>query len=242
MKKILFISALFSLFIFFSCKKNNSTSGSGSSNNTGSTNSQGYYGILSVHGKQTVMSGTLTPLNNPSAQAYFSSVPTYTTYAQYFTAVNKVSLNGIVYKYYPGIYADTTYTPAISPYNWVVNGLGSIPSFTYTNTNNLPSYTGYNFLPDTIYKAQQNTIQLSGINGADTVTIYIFDHTTHQISLDLVSTATSVSFSSSALSILDVGANATIVTYFTKNNVQTFSGKKFSFPIYYQINKNIYIK
>jgi len=106
----------------------------------------------------------------------------------------------------------------------------------------MPTYSGYTSLPDTIYKSQLNTIQITGITGSDITTASVLDGLNGKTTQTLASGASSVSFSASSLSSLLVGNNGDINITCVKNNVQTFNGKQFNFPFTYLVNKTIYIK
>ncbi|MFI5141115.1 MAG: hypothetical protein ACHQII_02055, partial [Bacteroidia bacterium] len=234
------------LVLGFSCTKNsNSVSGGGSTNNNNqTTNTSSYYGILSVFAQQNVTNGTLTPIPlAPYGQAFFSSVATNTLNTSTYTKVNNVSLNGTFYKFYSYQYQDSTGNIASAPYMWVVSGLGAIPSFTYTNNNAFPALAGYSLLPDTIDRSQQTIIPMNGLSNSDTTRVIITDCLMHAVKLSLASNATSVSFPAFTLSALSASNNPNNTSGFsgyitircTKNNVQTFGGKYFNFPLYYQL-------
>lgn len=141
-------------------------------------------------------------------------------------------------------YQDTTYSVTAPPATWVVSGLGSIPSFTYTNTDSFPAYTGYASLPDTIYKNQPITIQMTGIGPADEVDVIIYDQSGlpgHAVSQTLVAGATSVTFPATALASLNVG-QASIDVDCIRNHVQSLGSKNFNFQNSYQLVKMIQLK
>lgn len=234
MKTLFYLILMMLAGFFLSCKKNSTSS---TSSTAQSTSNVGYNGFLSVKGGQYLSSGTLSAMN-PTGSIFFSSIPTSTTNPSTAVRVNSVSLNGVIYKFLSYLYYDTTYTSVSSPYMWVINGAGPIPSFTFTNTNPMPAFSGFNSLPDTIYKNSNNTIPITGVTGADTVTVIIEDFATHKAYMGVSRGSTSVTFSSSSLSSINLGNNSTIIIICTKNNVQMFGGKIFSFPVVYQLDKN----
>ncbi|MBS1647243.1 MAG: hypothetical protein JST67_07875 [Bacteroidetes bacterium] len=244
------------MLIFCMCKKNTTTN---SNNNNPNTDTTAHYGELQIVGQQYIVGSTIYSLSVLGWNVFFTSSPIYlknfqTTPMQQpiYQASNAfpvfggtVSLNNIPYVFNsnPIGYHDTASSNnnVNPPYTWAVTGSGSIPSFTYTNTNNMPSYTGYALLPDTIYKSQQNTLQITGINGADEITIGIDDGGTNDVVHSLHIGVNSVSFSSSELSAL-VSGQGFIGVFCLKNNMQMFGGKRFCFPIFYQATKQVYIK
>jgi len=169
-------------------------------------------------------------------------MPVTTNTITSYVKVSSISLNGVEFKYYSPGYEDSIFSATTIPSTWSVVGLGVIPSFTYTNNNPMPTYSGYTSLQDTIYKLQLNTIQITGITGSDITTVSVLDGGNGKVTQTLASGTTSVNFSASSLSSLIVGNNAGISIVCVKNNVQTFSGKQFNFPFTYLVNKTIDIK
>jgi hypothetical protein len=240
-KKINLAIACIAAFILFSmCKKSTSTTSANSTNTI--TNNNGYYSVLNIYGHQYVVSDSLTPLAINSWPVFFSATPVTTNTTSSYVKVGSLSLNGVEFKFYSTFYEDSISSASTIPSTWAVVGTGIIPSFTYTNNNPMPTYSGYTHLPDTIYKSQQNTIQITGIAGSDITTVSVLDAGTNTTTQTLASGANSVTFSPSALAALAVGNNADINITCVKNNIQTFSGKQFNFPINYLVNKTIYIK
>jgi len=228
------------LLLFSMCKKNTTANNATTNNNTNSTS--GYYSILNIYGSQYVNGNALTTLGVNSGPVFFSSVPVTTNTITSYVKVTSLSLNGICFKYYSPGYQDSIFSATTIPSTWAVVGLGVIPSFTYINNNPMPTYTGYTSLPDTIYKSQQNTIQITGITGSDETSVSVLDGGNGKVTQTLALGATSISFSASSLASLMIGNNAGISIICVKNNVQTFSGKQFNFPFTYLVNKTIYIK
>jgi hypothetical protein len=246
---------LWAILILGACSKNNNTpsgGGGGGNNNTSSitpSTATSYYGILSVLAVQSYYYGTLFPATNLSS-AYFSNTPTPYNNTSTFVKVNSVSLNGKVFKFGSYYYQDSTNSEVYPPGTWVVNGLANIPSFTYTATNPIPTYTNYLTLPDTVYKTQSITIPITGISGSDQTTIIISDGTNgtgHVVAQTLLPGANSVTFQAATLSGLTVSSPTTTTTAFInvglqKNNVQSVNGLPMNFVSQYQFDKPIYIK
>src|ERR1700757_1509059 len=171
MKKTIYISTII-LLVMISCKKSNITSNTSTNNTT-----SGYYAVLTTARFQSIYTGTLSaPLNNCSA--YFSNVPVTSTNSSTAVKVNNVSLNGTIFQYSSNNYSDTTFSINFPPSTWVVNGANGIPTFTYTNNDPFPAFTGYALWPDTIYRNQNTTIQMAGVTGANLITVNIMDGAT----------------------------------------------------------------
>ncbi len=234
-----------SILLFSMCKKSSTTTNN--TNNSTINVAKSYYGVFNVYGNQYVFSHTVTPLSIISQSVFFTGTPiTSDTLITPYITVNNVNLNGVNLKCYSNGYFDTTLSSTTLPNIWNVVGLGIIPSFTYTNNTPMPTYSDYNFLPDTIYKSKQNTIQITGITGSDVTTVYVIDGVTGEVTQKLSSGATSVSFSASSLASLSSGitpgTTSIVRVVCIKNNIQTFSGKNFNFPFTYIVDKDIYIK
>ena len=228
------------MLVIISCKKDNKTSNVNNTPATTPTSTTGYDAILNTGKLQSVNSGTLSaPFN--LCGAYFSSVPAISTNPASYVKVNNVSLNGTFFKFQSYSYSDTTYSIAFPPSVWVVNGANGIPTFSYTNNNPLPACSSYTLWPDTIYRNQNTTLQMTGITGADLINIDIQDGTT-DVAQVMPTTASSITFSTSSLSTLNVTNNGTLLVLLNKSNVQSIGGKSINFIGTYQLSKTIVIK
>jgi len=243
MKNIFYTSIVVLSLCLISCKKKTETSSTGTGGNGGGGSTTGYYGFLEINSSQSVTSGTLST-NSSYATAFFSTSPKVVKDFSTYTKVNGVSLNGVFYKYtsWAYDYEDTTGTVPTIPSTWVVNGLSSIPSFSYTNNNPMPTFPNYALLPDTIYKNQTTNFNISGVTGADLVSVSISDASSHICAQSVSAGTATMSFSSSDLSTLSAGNSCYLVVTCSKDNSQTFSGKAFNFPIKYNLSKQISIK
>jgi hypothetical protein len=155
--------------------------------------------------------------------------------------VNSVSLNGTAFQYSSNNYSDTTFSIHFPPSTWVVNGANGIPTFTYTNNDPIPAFTGYASWPDTIYRNQNTTVQMTGITGADLITVNIMDGVTG-ISRSMPVTGTSVTFPISSLSTLTTTTSGTLMVLLDKSNVQNISGKSMNFHSAYELTKTVILK
>ena len=250
MKKIVFISIILIQIAFISCQKsNNTTSGGGGSNNiTNATitpsNATSYYGILTEYMLENISNGGLTP-SFKYATAFFSNSATAYLNPSTFVKVNSVGINGTNFKFSSFYYVDTTYTLIFPPATWQVNGLATIPSFTYTNTNAIPTYTAYSSLPDTVHIGQSVTISITGVSGSDEVTVGINDGSNaagHSVAQVLATGATSVTFPASSLSSLSQTNSALLSVSCQKNNVKSVNSLPMNFVSTYELNKTISIK
>jgi len=245
MKKVILIAfSLVGLLSFTSCKKTTpAPNNTNSTNNT--TNTGNYYAILSISGLQSMQNGVVFPITN-FCKAYFSSTPVSIYNTATFVKVNSVSLNNTGFKFNAYGYEDSTYQIAYPSGIWVVNGQGNIPSFTDTINTPLPTYAGYNSLPDTLHKTQALTLPITNVSGYDQVQITISDGsnaTGHIYGEVLAANASSVTFPQGTLSQLNTGVNnAFINIHLIKNNPKTISGKSINFTTEYQFDKTISVK
>jgi len=244
-----------SILLGGACTKNsNSTHGiPGSTNSTTTITpsaATSYFGILSITSAQTVQQGNNLFPAIIFSQAYFSNTATAYFSPSTFVKVDSVSLSGKIFKFSNYEYQDTTYQITYPPATWHVKGLATIPSFTYTSTTPLPTFTGYATLPDTIHIGQAVTIAITGVTGSDETSIIISDGSNasgHTVSQTLAASATSVTFPASSLSSLTATtatttANAFINVGCIKHNVQSVNGLPMDFQMSYQVDKTIYIK
>ncbi len=243
MKKInLVVFCITSLLNFSSCKKTTTTP-----NNTNSTNNTntGYYAILSISGLQSMQNGVVFPATN-FCKAYFSTTPVPIYNTSTFAKVTSVSLNNTRFKFNAYDYEDSTYQISYPTGVWVVNGLGNIPSFIDTINTPLPTYTGYNSLPDTLHRAQSLILPITNVSGYDEVQVTISDGsnaTGHIYGEVLAPGASSVTFPQGTLSQLNTGNNnAFINIHLIKNNPKTIAGKSINFTTEYQFDKTISVK
>src|ERR1700758_618942 len=189
--------ASFSIFIYIliigifilSCKKtgNNSVSGGGNTNNTTLNNgnpSGTYSGFLFTishpNGTVTVNEGSALFFNSP-----VSIIPNMNFNGN--ATVLSVFMNNINFPYNSfGIrYNDSTGSLNFPPAIWKVNGSGTIPSFTFTNNDGLPVYTGISSLPNSITKNQNLVIPLSGISGASQIEVGVSDSLNNSASVNI---------------------------------------------------------
>lgn len=225
----------------FACKKNNSTYKPPATTTHSTTPVDSGYNIsIDFSKSQNVVSGSLTTAF-VSATACFSSAPTWLCSSSTGVKVNSVSLNGTTLKFNSSYYIDSTGTISLPPITWVVNGANGIPSFTYVDTTTLGTYTGYSSLPDTIFRNQTTTINVTGVANAGRMYVMINDGTTTFANGTSNGTISST-FSISNLSPLQATNTGTLYVELENNYVRTISGKKAGFSYHYQVMKTVVIK
>lgn len=237
-KLIVLLSAI--IFTAVACKKSSSTN---TTNNTNQNTNGIPYGVLNATRSFNIISPSSLGLPINTGTAYFL---TNTSNLTSMINVGNVAVNGIKFSWQSAskMYIDSTYMLTINPTSWQVIGLGSIASFTYTNNDSLPKYSGYALLPDTIYKSQTQNLQINGVSGADIIQIRVMDATGHLAiySVNPVSTNNTVTISASSLSAFTSGGSGSMAIDVQKNNNQPFSSKTFRFISDLQLSKTVYIK
>ena len=248
MKKLQFITILFSVLVMFSCKKKSTTS-----SNTNTTSSSDVYGLLGVEKIDTLKHGTfIGPFY--SATASFWCSPNGLQTGASTVPIDSIRLNGIPmwYSIGDGNYYDTVtlYHPVHVigyPYTFKVVDDSCIPSFSYTENGPYPTYTGYSNLPDTIYKNSNLLISFAGASNYDYIGVSIDDGsnlgTGHTASKNPDPPfPSSVTIPSSAMSQFNTGNKATITFYIAKMNQKIFANKTMEFATYYTLVKIVSIK
>jgi hypothetical protein len=249
-KIIIFLAAILASFI--SCKKNNGTTTGSSINNTNTTNSGPITGYLIATRQCEIntLTNSLFTAGNTGVAYFFSSpnnISSYVSVGSVWVGQTKFS-----YQNYIITYSDTTQMLSINPTTWRVVGANAIPSFTYTNNDSLPTYTGFASLPDTIYKLQNLSLQINGVSGANLVEVILNDGTS--VSSGHLITQYTASVSTNNTIIIPASSMAGFTPFasthypgsielnFQKFNDQVISGKTYRFISQLQVSTNVYIK
>ncbi|MGZ3864592.1 MAG: hypothetical protein ACXVPN_15305 [Bacteroidia bacterium] len=253
--KIIKLSVAFLIcIVFLSCKKKADNppvaSNSGGSSNTtiSPSTATSYYAIFSSTKSQAVVSGGLQNSTN-STSAYFSSSPVSFIDGSKVVSVDSVSANGRFMKYitYDYEYEDTTnlypnYQTITFPVKWHVAGKNGIPGFTYTD-NPMPSYTGYNLIPDTLDHNSGINFSLTGVSNVDGISVFVDDGSSgHSATALFMSNSTSISMSATDLSAFMPTNSGNISITFLRTNVENVYGKAMKFQSMYTITKVISVK
>ncbi|MGZ3863313.1 MAG: hypothetical protein ACXVPN_12905 [Bacteroidia bacterium] len=238
MKRILLFSAIVFLI---SCKKKDTAI----TRTTPSTPVP--YGEMTALRSVYVMSGTLTTPGNTGYADFRTDKSTMT-----FVPIGGLSANGIQFKLRASdnMYWDSTNTLPLFPTTWQVNGAGTIPSFTYTNNDSIPKYTGYALIPDTIDRTQSQVLHVDGVSGADAIEISFFNtngtaNNLYQYRSSGIATNNTFTCPAGAISALPLTTSSSltiIIISVFKHNPQTINGVQFNFVSQYEVNKIVYIR
>ena len=160
-----------------------------------------------------------------------------------FFQANSVSINDSTLFFNKGGYVDTFYRAYPSPISWKVVGSASVTSFTFTNNNPIPSYGGYNSLPDTLFNNQDITVSVSNFSNADKVQVWLQNSDNNQTIKRTIDNSGTVTFSqtSDLVGFYSQNAKVSIVICLSNYNIQTISGKKINFINNYSLVKNVFL-
>ena len=244
MNKLLSISVVLLLLSLIGCKKENdivpSTGG------VGTTTPTGNYAVFSS--RQAILVNGTNVSNQPNfSNAYVSNSilindnPTVGSLLN----VGSVSLNGTIFQKngfsVSNMYRDSTTNTHNTPHNWIISGSGSVSSFSYSNTNPYPTYTGYNSIADSFVVSNNISIPLNNYNGADYIQTYfvtISGTSTNTAIQTLTNNPSSLTFTASDLATIGSGKTVALIIDFYKNNVQNINGKNYNFRTGYQVVKS----
>lgn len=152
--------------------------------------------------------------------------------------------------HYKGNYFDTTGVLPDTLRAWAVIGNNSIPDFTYTPTNPMPLYIGYDLIEDTMTLVNGVSIPISGIMDATNITVVVSDGQNEVLeSIEINTSNTRLTsnaiYSSGVLSIsaTDLGSLATttdgyIEVIISNVDYQTFNGKRIAFSRSFMYKKD----
>jgi hypothetical protein len=151
------------IIAIISCKKssNTTTGNSGSSPVT----TYGYFSLTNQYQVNYPFSSNFSCwacnanvyfLNNPNG--IVSSLNSY-------YRLGGLSLNGVNLTSSGGnTYFSGDVSTVLNQPVWKITGSGNVPSFTFTDTDTMPGFTGFNLFPDTIKRSQNLVLQINGIS------------------------------------------------------------------------------
>ena len=244
-KIILWIFLLAISSILDSCKKKDSTAPE-TVNNTTPTAQSGNYGIF-VSRKQAIVTNTLISSFANFSIAFVSSNALIGNNPSIGSLLDlgSVNLNGIIFqkKAYgaSNVYGDSTSSTFNTPHNWAISGSSAVTSFSFSNTDSYPTYTGYTAIADSFVVSSNVSIPLTNYSGSDEIETYFVTSTNPAINTNIqniTGSPTNLNFTASDLSVIGVNSNVTLVINFYKNNIQTINGKAYNFRTGYSLMKS----
>ena len=248
MKNILFIF-LISVIIAFanSCNKSDPPAtidpATGCTNCTPSTATT-FVGLFRT-GTYTVTAPASTTTITTRASAFFSSQPINVSSVANSVTVANVFFNSDTLKYSGAPNYYTNYTPInLASETWSVNGSSSIPSFTFKNLKEKPSFLGIGALPDTVRRSVGFSFIIYGLQNMTAASVYISDGwaipSVFTKALN-VGTDTLV-FSAQNLTAVNTSTNASITVFMENSFAVTVDGKDFKMSNETSFTKNVVIK
>jgi hypothetical protein len=241
------------LLLFFSCKKDGTTTSGSIQSNTTTTlsytlDAQGrpsgtysglFYADSIYYGPQNFGTNEFCYFYN-TPQPY--AVLGYENYTS--TLVNSVIVNNCKFGILNSSYLDTSHTRISLPCKWEVNGNSVIPSFTYTNPTPPPMYSGLGQLPDTANQQQNLILHVNGASGYDMLSISLYDTTTYHnyINYSVSNTVSSIIIPADSLTRFTSVTGVAMFVILTKFNAQSIGGKNFLFATVLSKEKIVNIK
>lgn len=192
MKKIILLSLI---PILFGCE-NNSPAPSGNTNNNNSNSTNGFDAqiILLLNVSNDPVTHAVKSIYQPTC--IFKSSPSTLLYPS--VDAGAVSVNGIVLQKIDlsgsYTYQDSTNLISSFPMSWNVTGSSSFPALSFIDQGNeMPSFSNYSQLPDTINKANGFTFTLANLVHSDLTEFKINPGTSNEISTTAVNGVISLS-------------------------------------------------
>ena len=248
MKNSLLIFSAVILFIIFSCKKKDSTPAPSTTGSSTTVTPASFSGLFSNQLVYSIAGTSIFTLTYGANQAFMSAsnFDNFNFPTGIFQNAGNVSSNGVILKNLggSGYYTDTTNATQPSPFAWLATG-GTIPAFTFTNTNSYSVYNGYTSWQDTISKSAGLMLSFNGVTNADEVMIYVDkagSSTPAATGTLVLSATTGYTFNPSTLTSLSTATTAFIQVDFYRNNIQTINGKKMNFRNVTSYIKNVQVK
>lgn len=140
----------------------------------------------------------------------------------------------------PVLYVDTTGVNFNTPYNWIIQGSGSIAGFSIADIPVFPSYSNIT-LPDTIFTGQQQVFNLGNYQ-ATSASIQIDSNTSGFIFKTVYSPTSSIVFTSNDLNSLVNTPMTTVYLAFSKEVYKLMNGKVYRFKTVDVLMKDCFVK
>ena len=243
--KLISPSIVIILMVFISSCKKNDTTNPDTSNGGGTA--QTTYNAVFLSRKQSMVTGTSVVSSGNFSTAFTSTSALVNNSPMVGTLVEMgtVSLNGTTFQKnaysVSNYYADSTSTVFNTPHNWLVSGSSSVTSFSYSNTNPYPVYTGYTAIADSFIIANNITIPLTNYSGSDEIETYFVTSTnpvTKTSTQNIIGSPGVLNYTATDLNTIGANSNVTLVITFYKNNLQTINGKSMNFRTGYTLFKS----
>lgn len=170
-------------------------------------------------GTYTVTAPLNTPTVSSRVDAYFSTTPVVVPTSASSTTINNVFFNSDTLHYTGTPYYYTNSLPVdLTSKTWSVNGANGIPSFSFKNLKDMPSYTTISVLPDTVRKSVGFALVVNNLKNITSASAYISDGLVLQnvCSKALYAGTDTLYFTVSNLASLNTSTTA-VITIFMEN-------------------------
>jgi hypothetical protein len=217
--------------------------------NTGCANCAPSYatafnGILKA-GTYTITGAAISTSISTRVSAYFSTTTITIPSVANSTTVNNVFFNEdtLVFSGAPYYYTNTS-PVTLNPVSWTVTGTSALPSFTYKNLKEKPSFSSITAWPDTVSKNVGFTFYIYDLNYITGATVFISDG----LPVPNVSTkglgvgSDTLKFTSADLSSLGTSTNAIITLVMENAHAIKVDGKDFKVSNEASYTRRIVIK
>jgi hypothetical protein len=193
------------------------------------TVNDGYGALAAVRSvSYTTIAGITIPLEVNTAVAVFSTAMGSGTYVDGGTVtLNAKGLTKSSNNAYS--YQNLTDPLSFSTVTWNVSGSASVPAISYTDDRQVPDYSGFDALPNTISKATGVTIALgSQVTNADSIYVVVTDYDNHQILKRVAGNVSGCVISPAELAVFTAGQGMIQVCPWNLKS-EDFNDKKFYF-------------
>lgn len=206
------------------------------------SDSTGYDAVLSTtHSFSIGRHNAILPFLNLSIAYFYDHEDGVPFDESHFLRVSSVTINDSALTLYSPAYVDTSFIAYPSPVTWkVISQPSSFPTFTFTNTNDFPDYSGFDLLPDTVFANQDISFNISNYSNTDKVEIMLQNGDNNQSIQRSIDSTGIETFTQSDLSgILSQNTMLRVVICLSNFNTQNISGKKVMFINNYNVFKNL---
>lgn len=243
--KILFSISF--IIVLFSCKKKETTPETPTNTTGNPTNPSTYDGFFQNTAYASFSGSTSVIGSFYNVNVYLKASPSATANALNGINSGTVLLNSTKLKYASGRYYDTTYALNLSTQkNFQLQSNGIMSSITFNNTDSFPNFIfNYNnLINDTLSKALNYTIPLSGFNYADEIKCSLQDlsNFTAFITTTVPKGTNQAVFTYSQLLIFNSNSNISLSVELKKYNTQIINGKNFRFENNTFSSFNVFVK
>jgi len=217
--------------------------------NTGCTNctpslATTFSGLFKA-GTYTVYTPMVGSTVTERANAFFSAQPTNITSIANSITVNAVYFNDDTLKFSGAPYYYTNLSPInLASQTWSVNGAGIIPSFTFKNLKDKPTYTSISALPDTVRKNIGFNFIITDLVNCTAASVFITDGLAAPgVVTKIVDLGTDTAYFSPTDLNAVINSTAAVITLFMENSFAIkIDGKDFKMSKEASFTKKVVIK